>query len=178
MIILESLQGKEEQFDFNQLVPMPSKMKDNHDNTIAIALDAPADIDWYSWSVKNWGTKWNAYDVAVFRDENDEGTILITFQTAWSHPRPVIQALSKKFPETDFGLMYADEDWGANYGMYNIKNEEMTVGGGNNPSAVLFARMLHRELPNVPVVATTKKKKRIIVPSTAATAPDEPSNKH
>lgn len=62
---------------------------------------------WYEWNIANWGTKWNAMDVS----ENIEGTTVeFVFDTAWSAPFPVVQALAKKFPDAVFTLQYADEE--------------------------------------------------------------------
>lgn len=66
-------------------------------------------ISWYDWSVSNWGTKWNAYEVEII----DGG---VKFQTAWSAPHPVIAALAGKFPESEIHHQYADEDIGSNCG--------------------------------------------------------------
>lgn len=65
--------------------------------------------DWYSWSVANWGTKWNAYSA----HSTDDG---IKFDTAWSTPFPVIQKLSEMFPNVEITLRFADEDFGHNCG--------------------------------------------------------------
>ena len=51
--------------------------------------------NWYDWSCKNWGTKWNAYEVAVF----EEG---FNLYTAWSPAYPVIERLAFLFPEANF----------------------------------------------------------------------------
>lgn len=74
---------------------------------------------WYGWSVKNWGTKWNAYEVTISNGA-------VTFETAWSHPEPVIEELSKKFPDDEIEIRYADEDIGYNLGHYTIKNGKVT----------------------------------------------------
>lgn len=76
--------------------------------------------DWYSWSIKYWGTKWNAYD----QIELDFGTI--QFDTAWSTPFPVMQELAKSFPDLDFEVKFADEDLGNNCGAYKFENGELT----------------------------------------------------
>lgn len=60
---------------------------------------------WYGWSVANWGTKWNAYSIREWDDEEQS----IYFETAWSPPQPVIEVLSQKFPEVSFEISYADE---------------------------------------------------------------------
>lgn len=67
-----------------------------------------------------WGTKWNAYDQ---NKENNTPT-QVQFKTAWSHPHPVLKALSEKFPEERIKVKYADEDTGSNCGYYTIKNGE------------------------------------------------------
>jgi hypothetical protein len=45
---------------------------------------------WYQWSIPNWGTKWNAYDIEV-----SENTV--SFDTAWNSPKPVLAAWISKF---------------------------------------------------------------------------------
>jgi hypothetical protein len=76
-------------------------------------------LDWYSWSNANWGTKWNAYDT----NENENGDIY--FQTAWSNPLPVMEALSRKYPDVVFRVRFADEDFGHNVGEYSLGNGEV-----------------------------------------------------
>jgi hypothetical protein len=79
--------------------------------------------DWYSWNVRNWGTKW---DVAVDPDNkypdtyiegptpNGENLVVYyNFNTAWSPPLPAIQKLSDLFPTLLFTLSYEEETgWG------------------------------------------------------------------
>lgn len=71
--------------------------------------------DWYDWANKNWGTKWNAYEIIV------EGE-MFEFQTAWSTPLPVLVALSRLFDDVEFYVEYADEDLGSNCGTYTLLN--------------------------------------------------------
>ena len=52
--------------------------------------------DWYSWSIENWGTKWDACDVDV---EEDEDEVRIFFTTAWDYPQPIFDKLIQMFPE-------------------------------------------------------------------------------
>lgn len=70
--------------------------------------------DWYDWCCNNWGTKWDACDASVCR--NDPNAATISFQTAWAFPTPVIQKLSEMFPELKIEGKYADEDIGSNCG--------------------------------------------------------------
>lgn len=54
----------------------------------------------YEWRIKNWGTKWGAYNVK----RRDYGGVCVTFQSAWSAPAPVIEALHKLFPKCSLHL--------------------------------------------------------------------------
>ena len=94
--------------------------------------------DWYSWSTSNWGTKWNAYS-----QNSDEGSNEISFETAWSTPYPVIEALSRKYPEAVISMRYADEDFGHNVGEYTFQAgdivEETTPEGGSDAAYELAA---------------------------------------
>jgi hypothetical protein len=73
--------------------------------------------DWYDWSVKFWGTKWNSYD----SPPADADSTSISFNTAWSAPHPVIEKLAEKYPDVIITHKWADEDWGNNTGscIYN-----------------------------------------------------------
>lgn len=68
--------------------------------------------NWYDWNIAHWGTKWNAYDQADIQPNS------FKFDTAWSTPMPVIEALSTMFPDVTFEVDYADEDIGHNVGRY------------------------------------------------------------
>lgn len=65
---------------------------------------------------QNWGTKWNAYSQSV-----DVSAGTAKFDTAWSCPKPVFEALSKRFPEDLIEVQYADEDIGSNCGSYSLQ---------------------------------------------------------
>ena len=104
-------------FDFNQLIPMPT-------DDDFIRPDTPLSFEaqkksngrnWYDWSVENWGTKWNAYEI-----EWNDGSV--RFQTAWSAVPKIINALSKKFFDVTMDYQWADEDVGYNCGFFKIRN--------------------------------------------------------
>ena len=48
--------------------------------------------DWYGWCNRNWGTKWNAYDVHF-----DQESQSIHFLTAWDTPMPVYHRCSRRW---------------------------------------------------------------------------------
>ena len=74
-------------------------------------------LTWHEWRCDKWGTKWNASE---YRLDLDNGEV--RFHTAWSHPFPLIKALSRQFPDDVFVVSYADEDLGYNAGEYEIRN--------------------------------------------------------
>lgn len=76
---------------------------------------------WYSWRTQNWGTKWNlgAEDCELVNKNT------LVFLTAWSSPHQIIEALSKKYPDIEFGLEWADEDLGNNVGRATFRDGNM-----------------------------------------------------
>jgi len=75
-------------------------------------LDKYGDANWYDWSVKNWGTKWGAYDYSE-RERTDE-RFSFQFDTAWSFPEPIFRELERMYPELVFDIASYDE--GSNFG--------------------------------------------------------------
>lgn len=69
------------------------------------------DDDWYSWNVRNWGTKWDACNAAVWEEPNE---LRYDFDTAWAIPEPALIAMSAKYPNLTFDLHSEEEQgWGA-----------------------------------------------------------------
>jgi Ferredoxin-like domain in Api92-like protein len=78
--------------------------------------------DWYTWNLRNWGTKW---DVAVSADDEhpdtymeeteDEWTssVFYNFNTAWGVADKALTNLSSQYPDILFTLSYEEETgWG------------------------------------------------------------------
>lgn len=122
--VIDSLRNGSKLVDFNTVLPMPSEDDPMFTATrIDLGFTYGYSTGGFSpmdWAVNNWWTKWNAYDVERLKD----GTV--KFNTAWSHPEPVIVALSEKFPDEIIQVAFADEDMGHNLGGYLIKNGEST----------------------------------------------------
>lgn len=78
--------------------------------------------DWYSWNVRNWGTKW---DVAVHNGEEYPETaiqvdnpdhLIYSFNTAWSPPESVVMEISRQYPNLTFDMEYQEETgWGGDF---------------------------------------------------------------
>ena len=70
--------NENDEFDFNLLIPKPKGDSLSEANINRLI----------------WGTKWNAYDTDVVRNDD---TIEFTFQTAWNIPVPIIEKILKLF---------------------------------------------------------------------------------
>ena len=75
---------------------------------------------WYEWRIRNWGTKWNAYDFGDI--EPDTIPDKLSFNTAWSAPHKVIEKIAELYPEALITHEWADEDIGCNCGRKEYKN--------------------------------------------------------
>lgn len=79
-------------------------------------------MNWYDWSVANWGTKWNACDCWF-----DGSTI--EFDTAWSDVSDLMCKLSEKYPNNYFYYDFAEEQAGLYAGSYTFEDGG-EIGGG------------------------------------------------
>lgn len=70
---------------------------------------------------KAWGTKWNACE-----PQSDVEAGVAEFQTAWACPDKVLIELSKRFPDDEISVTFADEDIGSNCGTFTLKAGHMT----------------------------------------------------
>jgi hypothetical protein len=117
--IKEEVKTSENEFDFESILPMPIEFED----------------DWYNWRLDNWGTKWNSSEIYVF----EEG---FTFNTAWSTPFNLLVGLSKKYPNVEFNIRFADEDFGYNVGEFTLLNgieTELNLPDGGTREALEMA---------------------------------------
>ena len=114
----ECLNHKENFIKVYNLYPMASEeeIKEDISNTLRsfYNMETYGSTDWYEFHIDKWGTKWNARTMYL-----DEESGFVEFQTAWSCPFEILEELSKY---TDIAVSYADEDLGANFGVYKITN--------------------------------------------------------
>lgn len=142
-------------FDFNRIIPMPPILEQMHSpsklgpNGRAMLydyskggfqtstegreatveeqaqIDAAGGLDWYSWSINNWGTKWNSY---AFNEGENHARYGFSFDTAWSPPEPVFDKLVEKFPNLTFDVAWFDEGWmHAGEGVIGRDNPDSTM---------------------------------------------------
>lgn len=102
---------------------------------------------WYSWSLANWGTKWNAYSCEIIGEDDER--LDFRFDTAWSPPEPVFEALAERPECADLEIIIRgfDEGWFFAYrarisdGCYDVEDAELSddfcreVYGGAEPGA-------------------------------------------
>lgn len=81
--------------------------------------------NWYDWCIKNWGTKWNSYNAEVILTSD---YLKVYFNTAWSLPEPIYDALVEQFPNFEYFVeaTYEGYDEGENY-EYNRETKEWMV---------------------------------------------------
>lgn len=97
--LLKRCKTDRNEFSFEGIVPMPNEVD-----------------DWYTWCINKWGTKWDSQDADVWRMDKENASIV--FETAWSAPIPVYEAIHKRYPNMCIDVEYADEDLGCNCGVW------------------------------------------------------------
>lgn len=73
------------------------------------------------WCKEHWGTKWG---IGSFNYLYDKERFHMSFLSAWTEPRPLINLLSKKFPTLGFEMTYKEESL-KYYGLYSVTNGEI-----------------------------------------------------
>jgi hypothetical protein len=125
--------------DFNKFVPEPGTITRDliqHLPPGISAAECPDDELWYYWRLGHWGTKWQPDRFQVEGAEvseaglvgipvyGGEAEVMVTFDTAWSPPLPVILAMSRTFPTLRFELRYFESSCGFN-GLYVCEGGEV-----------------------------------------------------
>lgn len=108
---------------FNRLIPTPTNIFQGDLSQEQEDMYG-AENCWYEWRIKNWGTKWDAYEQEI--QMLDDDMMQIMFQTAWSAPLPYMKELAKVCVEEgcELGGRFADEDFGGNMGYYSIMEDD------------------------------------------------------
>ena len=78
-------------------------------------------INWYEWSIENWGTKWNSYSCEKLEDN------VFQFETAWSAVPNLIEKISLRYPTISILYEWSDEDIGSNCGYSHYLNGEIDL---------------------------------------------------
>ena len=110
--ILEALKSDEfgiGSIDFNKIIPTPPDIYQG--NLGAEESRLYGDKTWLNFNVANWGCKWNAYEHSPY-----DGGDRVEFLTAWSAPHPILEQLTKQYPDVLIFHRWCDEDFGYNVG--------------------------------------------------------------
>ena len=114
--------------DFNKVIPMPAHIF--RGNLGMAEREKYGKENWYDWSISNWGTKWNAYDVRYIA--HDDNHLVLEITTAWDTPQGIWDALTEQGFEVngryygemegvdsigDGGPFYVE--WGGDFSDYN-----------------------------------------------------------
>jgi len=84
--LVEEAQKGDDACFFELIKPMPKELE---------GTTAPSDTpNWYDWCVNEWGTKWDACCIYVV--ESGDGFASFSFDTAWSPPFGVYNALTEQ----------------------------------------------------------------------------------
>jgi len=145
--------GNESLLCFNKIIPMPPTVFNGDLGQEEKEIHGAN--NWYDWSLENWGTKWDAYDISVYEVEktNAEKFILdkkaktkvrIYFQTAWSPVPKILSKISETFPEVKFIYAYRDEGGGF-YGKDEYLNGVFCKCSENPPTVKRFLKSLKFE---------------------------------
>jgi hypothetical protein len=102
--------------DFQKILPCPYPM-----DVLISSWDATEE-NWYNWCNKNWGTKWQPWEVEAL--ENG-----FSFITAWDPPWVIIGQLMHQFPEVTFTLHADDISHPCNgYWDIVVRNDQIITG--------------------------------------------------
>ena len=74
----------------DEFLPCPQELKDTTapyrgENSDAL-IEKYGAADWYDWSIKNWGTKWDIGGEGLGIDRVDDCTVECSFDSAWAPP--------------------------------------------------------------------------------------------
>ncbi len=104
--------------DFSKILPEPDydkpKKDGTHNNGVQTELHSVMP-DWWTWSNDNWGTKWNLVPThdgdltAYMTVEDGEDFIQLEFDTAWSPPNGIYEAITEKYQHLSINWFYRED---------------------------------------------------------------------
>ena len=93
---------------------------------------------WWNWNIANWGTKWSVGGDDVHIGIGGKSAF-VNFDTAWSPPMRIVEALSAKYPDVVVHIKFAEMGMGfigentfiagecTNEGFWSIEDEGETI---------------------------------------------------
>ena len=104
--------------DFSKILPEPDYDKPKKDGTHNDGVQTELHSvmpDWWNWRNDNWGTKWNLVpthdgDLTAYMTTYDsESSIQLEFDTAWSPPNGIYEAIVEKYPDLSINWFYRED---------------------------------------------------------------------
>ena len=83
---------------------LPIMQTDRYGEVRRFQSTGELDDRWYDWRLQNWDTKWDAYDVVV--TDIDPEQLEIEFNTAWSPPEAICNAIREDYPDVKVSWFY------------------------------------------------------------------------
>ena len=83
---------------------LPIMQTDRYGESLRFQSTGRQDDRWYDWRLQNWDTKWDAYDLVVTDDDPDQ--LEVTFNTAWSPPEAICEAMREQYPDLSVSWFY------------------------------------------------------------------------
>mgnify|MGYP000459042018 FL=1 len=104
--------------DFSKILPEPDYDKPKKDGTHNDGVQTELHSvmpDWWTWRNDNWGTKWNLVPThdgdltAYLTVEDGEDVIQLEFDTAWSPPNGIYEAITEKYQDLSINWFYRED---------------------------------------------------------------------
>lgn len=125
-LFVEHVKLDDQPLSFEKIIPYPPGIFRGN-----LSLDDRANnpLNWYDFNCQNWGTKWDAVfnneplvafgtdtadlnhnrnDLALETHTPTEPTAVYQFDTAWSPPMPIVDAIAEACPDMDVKLIWGE----------------------------------------------------------------------
>jgi hypothetical protein len=104
--------GDQSELDkFRKHASAPNGDRDDSPLHFGNFIPEPPESDGYNWCIDNWDTKWDACYADL--DDSQDEVLRYNFQTAWSVPMAVFNAMTEQFPNLTFDIRSIEEQgWG------------------------------------------------------------------
>lgn len=111
--LVRSVEGPEEPFDFETLIPVPAEMS-GPDAQQPGESGLPL---WYEWARTHWGVKWNAWG-GRRQGYGRTGRVRYRFFTAYGPPDAFLDHVAAKWPQVTMRLEFSVELLGEGGGVW------------------------------------------------------------
>jgi len=139
------------EFNFEAVSPYP---KEYQDEDVQASLGSmlggsPVGVfgeHGYEWRLKNWNTKWNAYDTQILEESDDY--LIFEFLSAWDCPLPILFAIAEFYKDELllFGVTY-DIEGGLGCGVLDFEEGKLVEDYFSRPEYGYHAELRAKHYP-------------------------------